>query len=78
MVHSFLYYQCDCSVLEDSQFDMLCKHLYENWNKITHPHKYLLTKESLAAGSGFSIAYKKYPTIVKVMTNLLQRRLNEC
>jgi len=41
---------------------MLCKRMLENWKKIRHPHKRLIKKKDLEAGTGYAI--KKYPTIV--------------
>ena len=66
LVHSFLYYQCDTSLISDDEYDMLCKRLFKEWSKIKHKHKKLLDKDSLKAGSGFHLRYKDYPMVVKV------------
>jgi hypothetical protein len=54
---SYLYYECDKNVLDDTQFDYLCKKLYDNWDSVEHIHKHLIDKDNLKAGSGYGIAY---------------------
>ena len=62
LMSSYLYYKKDTNKLSDEEFDMLCKRMLENWKKIRHPHKRLIKKKDLEAGTGYAI--KKYPTIV--------------
>lgn len=62
LMSSYLYYEEDVNVLNDSEFDELCKILLKNYDKIIHMHKSLLDKESLKASTGYTI---KYPTIIK-------------
>jgi NAD-dependent DNA ligase len=57
LMSSYLYYEHDKSVLDDTQFDYLCKKLYSNWDKVEHMHKHLITKADLAVGSGYGIQY---------------------
>jgi hypothetical protein len=57
LMSSYLYYECDLNVLEDTQFDYLCKKILDNWDNIDHMHKHLLDKETLKAGSGYGIEY---------------------
>jgi len=57
LMSSYLYYEKDESVLTDSQFDYLCKRLYDNWDKVEHMHKHLISKDDLKAGSGYGIEY---------------------
>lgn len=57
LMSSYLYYECDLNVLDDTQFDYLCKRILDNWDNIDHMHKHLLDKESLKAGSGYGIEY---------------------
>ena len=61
LMSSYLYYVENVHVLSDIDFDHLCKELLDNWDSITHRHKYLVTKGDLEAGTGFAI---KYPQIV--------------
>ena len=57
LMSSYLYYELDDSVLSDTQFDYLCKKLYDNWDKVEHMHKPLIDKANLKAGSGYGIQY---------------------
>ncbi|MBE0438244.1 MAG: hypothetical protein IBX57_00560 [Gammaproteobacteria bacterium] len=62
---SFLYYfMHEVTPWSDTQYDLAAKRLLEEWDTFDHPHKYLTDKESLSAGTGYSIRY--YPTIVKI------------
>lgn len=61
LMSCYLYYQENCHVLTDTQFDALCKELLDNWDLITHRHKHLVSREDLEAGTGYAI---KYPLIV--------------
>ena len=57
LMSSYLYYEHDKNVLDDTQFDYLCKKILDNWDNITHIHKHLLDKETLQTGSGYGITY---------------------
>jgi len=57
LMSSYLYYEQDKNVLEDTQFDYLCKKLYDNWDSVKHMHKHLIDKDNLKAGSGYGIKY---------------------
>jgi len=57
LMSSYLYYECDKNVLDDVEFDYLCKRLLDNWNDVRHIHKHLIDKDNLKAGSGYGIAY---------------------
>ena len=58
---SYAYYVLDKNLITDQEFDELGKHILENWDAIDHPHKYLLTKDMLEAGTYLG----EYPNIVK-------------
>jgi len=62
LMSSYLYYKKGENVISDGEFDMLCKRMLENWKQIKHPHKKLIKKKDLEAGTGYAI--KKYPEIV--------------
>ena len=62
LMSSYLYYRKDTSKISDGEFDLLCKRMLENWKEIRHPHKRLIKKKDLEAGTGYAI--RKYPTIV--------------
>ena len=57
LMSSFLYYKGDKHILDDNEFDYLCKRLYDEWDNITHYHKDLLDRDSLRAGTGFELQY---------------------
>lgn len=60
---SYLYYQKDKQVLSDGDYDKLCKRLLENWGKVKHPHKWLIKKADLAAGTGYAMRWYAVPTM---------------
>jgi len=63
LMSSYLYYHCNTSAIPDQCFDQLCDRLLKEWPKIKHPHKNLISKADLAAGSGYAIPLRKYPLI---------------
>ena len=63
LIHCYLYYVQDVTVVTDAAFDEMVSMLYSKWDSITHPHKHLLDREFLK--SGFHIAKESYPGIVK-------------
>lgn len=58
---AYAYYVEDKPLVADHEFDSLAKHILENYDKIEHRHKHLITKEDLEAGSYLG----EYPSIVK-------------
>ena len=62
MMSSYLYYEKDKQVLTDSFFDQMCKKISQTWDQIDHPHKKLIDKKSLEAGTGY---YIKYTNMIK-------------
>ena len=66
LVHSYLYYIMDRTVICDAEYDQICKILYENFDNLPdHPHKRLLDRDALRAGSGYHLKDEDYPLIVK-------------
>jgi|TARA_R110000796_G_scaffold23112_10_gene66589 hypothetical protein len=61
LMSSYLYYKKDKSVLSDSDYDNMCRRIIDMWKEIKHPHKSLVKKKALEAGTGYQI--RKYPTI---------------
>tara|TARA_R100000544_G_C2182121_1_gene37396 strand:- start:147 stop:365 length:219 start_codon:yes stop_codon:yes gene_type:complete len=53
----YLYYHANAQVLSDDQYDEICKRLLFEWGNISHPHKGLITKGDLEAGTGYAIKY---------------------
>ncbi len=72
LITAYAYYILDESLIQDHEFDSMAKELLENYETIVHRHKYLVSKETLAAGS-LLLAEEDYPIIVKeVATNLVK------
>lgn len=72
LVHSYLYYVLNDSIISDPEFDKLSAYLLQNWGKVKHPHKRFLTKMDLRAGTGFkAVARKDLPTVVRVVATQL-------
>lgn len=65
LMASFLYYERDVNVIDDCTFDEISKTLLDEFDYFEHPHKYLIDKQSLAAGTGAFIRETRYPSIVK-------------
>ena len=59
---SYLYYEQNVSLIDDAEFDKLCKTLLEKLDNLNHMHKHLDSKESLTAGTGYDI---KYTNLIK-------------
>ena len=62
MMASYAYYQLDINLMSDYDFDFLVERLRNEWNNADHPHKKLIKKTNLDAGSGYDI---DFPTIVR-------------
>ncbi len=54
---SYLYYHADAQVLSDADYNEICKRLLFEWDNISHPHKKLITRSDLEAGTGYAIKY---------------------
>ena len=54
---SYLYYEKDITLIDDTEFDQMCKTLLDKLDGLTHMHKHLVKKESLTAGTGYDIVY---------------------
>jgi len=59
MTSSYLYYKKDKAVLSDTDYDLLCKRLLDNWRQAKHEHKKYIKKKDLEAGTGYAI--RLYP-----------------
>ena len=58
---SYAYYVDDEPLISDAEYDELAKSILENWDAIDHPHKKLITKGDLEAGTYLG----EYPEMVK-------------
>ena len=57
LMFSYLYYEKNISLIEDTEFDKLCQTLLEKYDNVEHMHKHLVSKEALTAGTGYDIVY---------------------
>ena len=57
LMYSYAYYKENESLVDDTEYDQICRELIEKWDTITHWHKPLLDLESLKAGTGYDIKY---------------------
>ena len=65
---SYLYYVKNESLIDDTEFDIMCKDILNEWDDLTHWHKPLLKKANLEAGTGYDT---KYPHRVGSAAELL-------
>jgi len=72
---SYMYYimNADYSPMTDCQYDSLAKELLNNWDKLEHQHKHLVSKDDLSAGTLFMLNKEDYPRIVVNIANDLER-----
>lgn len=62
LMYSYLYYHHNVSLIEDHEYDRICKKILDEWDNIEHRHKSLINKDSLSAGTGYDL---EYPLIVQ-------------
>ena len=58
---AYAYYKEDSPLISDAEFDELAKFISANYDAIDHPHKHLVTKGDLEAGTYLG----EYPNMVK-------------
>ena len=57
LMFSYLYYEKNITLIDDTEFDQMCKTLLDKYDELKHMHKHLVKKESLTAGTGYDIVY---------------------
>lgn len=67
---SYLYYVKNESLIDDTEFDIMCKDILNEWDDLTHWHKPLLNKGNLKAGTGYDIKYP--PRVIGAAEQLLK------
>ena len=70
LMFSYLYYEKDIILIDDGEFDQMCKTLYDKYDNLEHMHKHLVSKGDLTAGTGYGI---KYTEIIKNSAMTLER-----
>ena len=70
-MYSYLYYEEDSPIISDGEYDSICKRLHSEWDNVEHFHKHLIDKETLLAGTGYTL---KYPNRVIDAAKLLKEK----
>ena len=65
LMSSYLYYHQDKHVLDDEDYDKLCKRLLDNYKDIKHIHKRKVNRKALAAGTGYQININTFTTMIR-------------
>lgn len=60
LMSAYAYYVEDDPLISDAEFDELSKFILDNYDDMKHPHKHLVTKHDLKAGTFLG----KFPLIV--------------
>lgn len=56
LIHCYLYYRLDHSVISDNAFDRLANRLFNEWENASHVHRDCIQREQLRT-SGFDLRY---------------------
>lgn len=75
LIHSWLYYERDLTVISDVYYDKLCHDLMTKLPTLSHPHKYLVEGEALRAGTAYHLR-DRYPAIVEHAASRLYWKFN--
>ncbi len=76
LMASYLYYIKDLSLLEDHTYDLIAKRILNEFATFEHPHKSIITKEDLKAGTLFGVVELNYPKMVRSASIALYERLH--
>lgn len=76
LMASYLYYHVHDAIpiMSDTDFDTLCKRLDKKWDRVKHPHKYIIDRSVLSAGTGFNMIESDYPSITKLSAHRLSEK----
>lgn len=66
LMASYLYYNHDLIVISDHEFDEIVRRLLKEFASIEHPHKHLITKDDLDAGTGYRLTDAVAPLRLKL------------
>lgn len=75
LMHSYIYYQLQDSIIKDYEYDEMCKQLKDKWESIKHYHKHLVDVSALGAGTGYQLKYNQ--RIVSAATLLYKQHKGE-
>lgn len=77
LASSYCYYVRYTSILSDTVYDKMCKFVLDNYGSLEHPHKHLLTKDMLRAGTAHNLRLDDYPMIVRVTAEKMIEQVSE-
>lgn len=76
LIHSYLYYVHDNPIIEDSEYDALCKFVVNNFDKCQqHVHGSYLDLDAVKAGSAYHIKPNEYPLRVRSAAERLNPKI---
>ena len=76
LILSYAYYIEDESLVTDTEYDNICRRLLDKFDEMEHRHKHLISKDDLAAGTGYTLTKKDYPQIVIGAAKQLREELD--
>ncbi len=65
------YEHLDRPLISDGLWDELCRYLDHAWDEIEHPHKALIRREHLSAGTAMGLTVEVLPEMVKAASRRL-------
>jgi hypothetical protein len=65
LMASYLYYVHHESLLSDACYDDMARVIKASWDKLTHPHKHLITRHDLEAGTLYALKPEDYPLMTR-------------
>ena len=73
LMASYLYYHHHESLLSDGYYDQLACDILAQYDHLTHPHKHLLTRGDLEAGTLYALAADDYPLMTRAAAKAVVR-----
>ena len=67
IMSSYLYYELDVNVLDDFEFNYICKRLYEEYDDINPIVKKHIDRSELVASTGYTLTYTRLMRHAAVM-----------
>lgn len=73
LIHSYIYYVLDDSIISDHLYDALCHWMYHHYEELVSEHLHLVDKDALKAGTGHHLMYL-FPEDIKQKAHDLLRQ----
>ena len=65
LVGGYMYYILNESMMEDYEYDHICRELYKNFDSLEYRYKHLIDKDNLKASTAYTLRAEDYPDHVK-------------